>query len=293
MVVRQHFLQFVCDFLAERGGGEDFEVAAAGEEFLFEIEGGFQVVFEDGVVICGFDFPLGMVEGEGADVLAVHAEDFDTDGLRLFGGDDAEAVGKVGGGVEVFGVGEGGVGGGEAVDAVEGEGAEGVPFFAEADDVPALPEYFDAVGLDGVDAGGVVPVALVQEFDFEAVAHGFDDGCEELAPGGDFFEEDAAFEVMAFVDEVIDGEGVEEPVADASFFHVFGVFDVIVIAAPAVAFDVDVEDLFDGSPPVVEIPEGHVFAVAQLGAEPAFVDFFECDFPCAVDGVYEPDVFVK
>ena len=134
---------------------------------------------------------------------------------------------------------------------------------------------------------------MVVDAQFQTVAHGFDDGRQVFPSRGDLLEEDAPFQVVALIDEVVHRKGVEQPVADATALHVVGMFNVIAVTIFAAAADVDVEHLLDGGAPVVEGAAGQRLALAQARALPAFVDFFEGDAPLAVDRVDQPDVLVE
>ena len=101
------------------------------------------------------------------------------------------------------------------------------------------------------------------------------------------------FQVIAFVDKVVDSKGVELSITDTSFGDIVCLLYIIEVAFPAVALDVDVEHLLDGRAPVVEGAQGDVCPSAQAGTQPSLIDFLERDFPASVDGVYQPDVFIK
>lgn len=65
------------------------------------------------------------------------------------------------------------------------------------------------------------------------------------------------------------------------------------VAADALALDIDVECLLDGVFPVVECTAGDVSAVVEGRHSPFLIDFPESDATRAVNCVHEPDVLVE
>ena len=62
--------------------------------------------------------------------------------------------------------------------------------------------------------------------------------------------------MVAFVDEVIHGKGVQQPRPNPSTLHILYVFDVVEVASPTVTADVDIEHLLDRVLMIVEGLQG-------------------------------------
>lgn len=190
------FCEVFSDFLDLPAQGwrfYDFKMGAEGEQFLDEIQRDDDEEGEDGVSVGLFDFFLGVMDGEAAQVVGLGAGDFDFDALRfnILRNEDAVEGGEEGFGVEVVGQFEGVVGDFHVMDAVEGEDAELLVFVA-GEQIPSAFEYLDGVGLDVlVHARKVVAEFLVKDVDGVVFAHGADDGRQELAVAGDIFKQHA------------------------------------------------------------------------------------------------------
>lgn len=209
-------------------------------------------------------FLLGMVQRQRAYILAMHAKYFETYCLHweFVSGDYSEACVKVCFRVEIFGISEFCGQCRQFMYAVERECTQCLAFPAVACDIPSLLEHFHAIGLYGVDAFRVAPIALMYKFYFKAVAHSLNDRREILSAGRNLLEQDATLEMMAFVDEIVYGKCVEQPVADAATFNVIGILDVIVVSTATAALDVDVERVFYRVAPIMKCAQRNLSAVA-------------------------------
>lgn len=135
---------------------------------------------------------------------------------------------------------------------------------------------------------------LVGHFQRPVVTHRLNDLREESLSGGNFLEKDAPLEVVTLVDEMVYGKGVQQPCPHATLFHILGMFDVVEVSSPPVAFDVDVEHLLDGVLVVVEGLQGQFLTgLVERRALPTLVDLFERNAPGAVDGIDQPDITVE
>ena len=65
-------------------------------------------------------------------------------------------------------------------------------------------------------------------------------------------EKDTLFEFMAFVNQIIDRECIQKPAFYTSPFYIVRVFDILPVTVAFIAFDNDVEHLFDCASVVVE-----------------------------------------
>ena len=98
----------------------------------------------------------------------------------------------------------------------------------------------------------IIPETLVGQFQGQIIPHRLDNLCQEALSGWNLLEENAPLEMMAFIDEVIHGKGVQQPGPHAALLHILSMLDVVKVSGPTVALDVDVEHLLDGILVVME-----------------------------------------
>lgn len=146
------------------------------------------------------------------------------------------------------------------MDAIQRVDAQPPVAHAAPHHIPPLAEDLDAVRSHLEGRGRVAPETLVGHLQCQVVTHRLDDLREETLPRGDLLEENTPLEVVAFVDEVIHGKGVQQPRPNPSTLHIFYVFDVVEVASPTVTADVDIEHLLDGVFVVVEGLQRQLFA---------------------------------
>ena len=297
------FCEVFPDFLdlpAQALGFYDFKMGAECQQFLDEIQCDDDEEGEDGVSVGLFDFFLGVMDGEAAQVVGLGAGDFDFDALwfNILRNEDAEEGREEGLGVEVVGQFEGVVGDFHVMDAVEGEDAELFVLVA-GEQVPPALEYLDGVGLDVlVHARTVLAEFVVKDVDGVVFAHGADDGRQELTVAGDFFEQHAPvhFGGFGFVQHVAQRDAVEQPFLEPfGIVQLIAVADVIAVGA-LVAVDDDAENAFKVGAVVVKSAARIPLSVGKFVVVlPFFADFLQCQpfFTGSCQRVHQPNVAVK
>ena len=136
---------------------------------------------------------------------------------------------------------------------------------------------------------------LISQHNGQSVTHSLDNCRKETLPRRNILEQNAAFEVVALVDKVIDGKGVEQPCANSALIHIVGIGNSVAPCA-FVVLDIDVEHILDGVLVTVERTFGIVVArLVVLRPHPVSVDFFERN--AALTGseniVHQPYITVK
>ena len=127
-----------------------------------------------------------------------------------------------------------------------------VVFFVPAQQIPALPELLQAVGVQDEGVRLVTPKTLVGDFDGLPVTHGVHDDRKPFLAGGDILEEDPVAHVGTLVQQVVHGQGLQQSLPDTVALQVIGVGNIV--SQNSVALDLDPEGLQDGLPVVVESP---------------------------------------
>ena len=184
------------------------------------------------------------------------------------------------------------LGDGDLLNAVEREHGETAVVKA-SQQIPTLTEQLDAIGRQGEGPGFRGLVAAVMYHHTLVVFHGLDHLLQIHALRRDVLQHDAMLQAHALADEVVYREGGEHPVLHCVLTQHLLVADVIAVAVAPVTVDIDAEDVLDGVLVAVESGAAQGDALAHLGAQPFLVDLGEGDFPSAVDGVYQPDVFFE
>lgn len=237
-------------------------VSGMRQQLLLEIERRTQVEFEYRRIVRDFGLLLRGVQGQRAKVVPLDAR-YANPHLFWFVtliDSNAERIGKKGLRVKILGQDEQMFRRTEFPDAVQRIDAQPIITRAARHDIPPLVKYLDAIRCHLERMGRIAPEALVGHPQRPVVAHRLDDLRQKTLPGGNLLEKDAPFEVVAFVDEVVHGKGVQQPCPHAAPLHVFGMLDVVKVAALAVALDIDIEHLLDGVLVVVKGLQGKLFA---------------------------------
>ena len=181
-----------------------------GQQFLLKIERRTQVKLKDGNIFSRFDLLLRGVQRQRADILpldALHPDTHPLDGAILIDG-YPERIGKIGLRIEIFGQGEAAVGSLQADDPVELVDAQSSVGHAPGHDIPTLSKGLDTEWFYLELERLLVPKTLVTHIHGQAVAHRLNNLRQEALSGWNLLEEDAPFEVVALVDEVVHGKGV-------------------------------------------------------------------------------------
>ena len=198
------------------------------------------------------------MQRQRADVLSLDARNAYPHPLGLDSviDDDPERIGKEALRIEIVGQYKSVLYRTEGVDAIKRVDAQPPVAHAASHHIPPLAKDLDAIGSHLEGRCCIAPEALVDYLQCQIVAHRLDDLRQEALPRGDLLEENTPLEVVAFVDEVIHGKGVQQPRPNPSTLHILYVFDVVEIASPTVTADVDIEHLLDCVLMVVEGLQG-------------------------------------
>ena len=242
------------DLIPEMLRRQHLHFTSVGKNLLDEIVGRRKIIAEHGIVIACLNLFLGVVRRQGPEIFPLRAEDFQIHNLRraVIIVDDSEAVAEIFLGVEIFGIGEGVVGFTHFLHPVESIYPQCVLRSIPRDHVPPLSEYLDKIGLHFGGVAVLSPEALVGHLQGAGIPHRLYYRGKVLLTGRNPLEKDAPFQAMALVDEVVHGEGVQEPCPDSAFLHVVSVLNIVAVSVPPVADDADVEYLLDGIPVVME-----------------------------------------
>ena len=98
--------------------------------------------------------------------------------------------------------------------------------------------------------------------------------------------------VLTLVDNVIHGDGVEQPSHRIMMIAV-GISINIIFVCPSVTLDIDVEHLFDNIPHTDEGTSCDGIAVAETGVHPMFVNVLQGHSVMAQEGIRNPGVHFK
>ena len=163
---------------------------------------------------------------------------------------------------------------------------------APSQHIPALFEKFQTVGVQDEGTLFILPETLVSHFDGHLVPHGVHDDRKPLLAGGDLLKEDPVAHVGTLVQQVVHGQGLQQPLADAVALQVIGVGDVV--PQRPVALDLDSEGVQDGLPVVMEGALIKLFAgLVQWRILPKVAELLPGDVSVAVDGVNQPNIPVE
>lgn len=173
----------------------------------------------------------------------------------------------------------------EILNAVERVGAYTLVVLIIRHHVPSFAKYLHTIWLYYKSRGFISPETLIGYFNHEIVAHGFNYGREVFSARRNFFKENPSFEMMTFVNQIIYGKGVEQPIADATLRHIVGVFYIIAVAILFVALNIDFEHVFYGLPPVVEGAERQLASFTYGIAFPFLTDFLKGDSFGSINGI--------
>ena len=150
MVSAKHLLQHLFHLFPELGREEYLYIVSLRKEFLAEVEGGLEVVFEVGILGSGLDFLLRMVERKRPHIIHIRGVGTDDDALGfLVGAQHAIAISEEAFGVEVLREQEGFFGLFKSLHTVERKDGGCLSLGALGKEVPALLEHLDGVRLDG------------------------------------------------------------------------------------------------------------------------------------------------
>ena len=114
-----------------------------------------------------------------------------------------------------------------------------------------------------------------------------------LSIGWNGLQHDAVMHTLVFCKDAVHRHRGEHPVLDGILLQHIGIVDVIAESVLLVALDDDAEHVQNSITVAVEGAAGNGHALARLRLKPATVDLFERYLPGLVDGVYQPDVFLK
>lgn len=203
--------------LAQLGRGQDGGVRAPAQDVLLDFFEAAQAEAELGAAIGEFlDLLAGMPAAAAQDVgePGVH---FDDDVVVALAAHDAEAGGEVLAGIEAGGDLEFVAGDDDVAHAAQDEGAEGAALEVVGQEVPAVAEFEQVVGVDAARFGVALAGFAVVEAQGQAVGEGAGDLLEEFevgvfgrkgAKGEDFVKalQGEAFVVVEAVGETFEGQ---------------------------------------------------------------------------------------
>ena len=167
-------------------------------------------------------------------------------------------------------------------------------FGTAADHIPSLAEDLYTIGPNFERARLIVPIAAVSDFDGNPVAHGFDNRDQKPLPARDVLEQDAAFQFMTFVKEVIHRKRIEQSRTHSAPVHIFRVIDMVGVFVTLVALDIQIEHLLDGFAVVVERAQRNLLSIhVQLREQPLPVYCLERYFPGTMNCIDQPDITLE
>ena len=165
-----------------------------------------------------------------------------------------------------------------------------------AQEVPPAFEDLQRVGLHMIEIRHVVilhPVGFIAECQHLVVAHGLQDGGQELAAGGVLFQKDAVFQLAALLQLAVERQRIQQPSFEAGAVLEFAAVSDMVGVGAFVAGDLNAEQLAHRSHVVVErtfrvvLPTGKQVVAHPLASDIAERDSLESRL---VHRVYQPDI---
>ena len=90
----------------------------------------------------------------------------------------------------------------------------------------------------------------VRDTQRHAVSDALQDGRQETLTGRHFFEANMLTEILSFIDEIIDSEGIDKPFTHRITLDITSIFDVISLRF--IEGDRDLKKLFNCNPPAVK-----------------------------------------
>ena len=98
------------------------------------------------------------------------------------------------------------------------------------------------------------------------------------------------FQMMAFIYEIIDSEGIEKPCPDTTFLNIIGIADIVIVSASFAALYINAENISYRLPVVVECLLWQIFTSAHFRALPPPVYLLESQPAGSENCIHEPDV---
>ena len=235
------------------------------------------------------------MQGQGPDVVCLLPQDadFDSFGLPVPFTDNSEGVGIESGTIEIRGDFSRFRRRNHTSYPVKGERVNSAHFHAIGDQVPAPPERLQSVRLDLVTIFSFFIVGMaVDDLQASVLLHRSEYGSQIGVTRGDRLQRDPSAQAFTIYQEVVHGEGFQQPAAQIVAHHVVAAFDVVFVR-PAVAGDIHVEQLFNGFPVVLKGLSGQFLAARHLVPLPTDADFIKGDTARGVNHVQEPQITAK
>lgn len=260
-------------------------------QFHGKVPGGGHVVFEDGPIVVLVILFLGIVKRKGSQVSAMGVPDFQTNdrsGGIVFH-HHAEVIGEEGLRVEALGQMEYLFGRRQIVYAVQAEKAGLGGLVALSENIPALMEQLDAVGLYVIMLWLRRFIGLITDAQYAVFLHSIDHGGQVLETFRNLFHQDAVFHPDTFLDCAVGRDGGKHPCPEAVRAKVVLVGDMISLRL--LILDIDTELIQDGLLVIEECALGQRAAIdIDAAALPGLVKFLERDVTSALNRVDQPHV---
>ena len=265
------------------------------EQFLTEVEGGAEVELKVGIVGSAVQNLLRVVQRKRPNVVGARLIGTDHNALRLFFGtaNHSVAVYEKRCRVEVRRIYIRLVGFFQPFDAVERIDGGAVVLVIIGQEIPALLEDFDGIGLDVDGIADSLTELSVGHSQLVALFHGVDDKGQIFFSGRYVLQHDAVFQRTAFHEHITDGQGVEQPMLKIIVRKDIFVCYIIKVSSLALALDGYVEHFFDGLSVAIEGDAVHGDAAAHICLYPSFVQILESNVSETTDGIDNPYVLFE
>lgn len=165
--------------------------------------------------------------------------------------------------------------------------------FPDTEQIPPVASVFESVGRHAVVLRLGMSVASVVYLYDASPFHRLGEGAQCVVFVRLHLGQYAVVQREVFADEAAHADEVHHPALQCWGAQVFAVLDVVSVAVGGVAQDVDGEHVLYGLLVSLECGAHHRQPAAHLGFLPPFVEFFEADAACVVDGFDDPDVLFE
>jgi len=252
---------------------------------LEEVVGGEYFELEDGIVFVAFKLTLGVVEGEGAQIIAfvVSVIDLQLDCFHIVIGGvvlDAVAVEEVGAGIGIGRTFEMRGSGGELFYTVESIYAQVFVILTLSNHIPAALKELQEIRSEDILMCVIVAEALVNHLNHAALLHRMEDVDDEILARGDALEHYPVAEPLAVLENVIHREAAEHPVLELIIVNLLTIEDEIAVGARVIAY-AHSEDVLDIPQVVAERALGNALGleIVHRTASPLLHQFLITETP--------------